>query len=134
MTGIRDQGADEAAPNTPAVQAEAEASGRDGSGADPARSSTDIAGIILELARERGAAKSICPSEAARLLAAQAGAEAWQEFMKPVRRAAIQLARSGQIEILRKGKPVVLPVPPDDVRGVIRLRIAVRHETKSEQE
>ena len=84
----------------------------------------DIAGIILDLARERGTAKSICPSEAARAVAAQAGVETWQSFMKPVRQAAIRLARAGQIEILRKGKLVALPAPMDDVRGVIRLRIA----------
>jgi hypothetical protein len=40
--------------------------------------------------------------------------------MGPVRRAAAQLAQGGRIEILRKGKPV----PPDDMRGVIRLRAA----------
>ena len=92
----------------------------------------DIVRVILDLARSRGAAKSICPSEAARALAAQAGVEAgvetWQSFMKPVRRAAIRLARAGEIEILRKGKPVALPAPTDDVRGVIRLRIAAKSQ------
>jgi hypothetical protein len=37
-----------------------------------------------------------------------------------VRRAAVELARAGSIEILRKGKPV----PPEAMRGVIRLRRA----------
>ena len=40
--------------------------------------------------------------------------------MGPVRRAAAGLARDGRIEILRKGKPV----PPEAMRGVIRLRAA----------
>ena len=34
-------------------------------------------------------------------------------------RVAVRLAREGRIEILRKGRPV----PPDEVRGVIRLRL-----------
>jgi hypothetical protein len=41
--------------------------------------------------------------------------------MGPIRAAAIRLARQGQVEVLRKGKPV----PPDtEIRGVIRLRKA----------
>jgi hypothetical protein len=40
--------------------------------------------------------------------------------MGPVRRAAAELARAGRVEILRKGKPV----PPEAMRGVIRLRAA----------
>jgi len=72
---------------------------------------------ILRLAAARGAAKSICPSEVARDLAG--GEEiAWRPLMGPIRRAAIGLAREGRIEILRKGKAV----PPEEVRGVIRLR------------
>ncbi len=88
----------------------------------------EIAQIILDLAAARGAAKSICPSEAARAFAVQAGVETWQNFMKPVRQAAIRLARAGKLEILRKGKLVALPAPPDDVRGVIRLRIVDEHQ------
>jgi hypothetical protein len=70
---------------------------------------------ILRLAAERGADKSICPSEAARALA-----DDWRPLLGPVRQAAIRLAKAGRIEILRKGKPV----DPADVRGVIRLRLA----------
>jgi hypothetical protein len=41
--------------------------------------------------------------------------------MGPIRAAAIRLARQGQVEVLRKGKPV----PTDtEIRGVIRLRKA----------
>jgi hypothetical protein len=71
---------------------------------------------ILRQTAARGADKSICPSEVARALAAD-----WQRWMKPVRAAAIRLARTGEIEILRKGKPVT---DLDAVRGVIRLRVA----------
>ncbi len=63
----------------------------------------------------RGTEKSICPSEAARLLA-----PAWQSQMKIVRAAAVRLAREGRIDVLRKGKPVE---NLDELRGVIRLRL-----------
>jgi Protein of unknown function (DUF3253) len=72
---------------------------------------------ILRLAAARGHERSICPSEVARALAG--GEEsAWRPLMGPVRRAAASLARDGKIEILRKGKVV----PPEAMRGVIRLR------------
>jgi len=77
-----------------------------------------IAAAILRQAGERGAGKSICPSEVARALAPEE--EAWRRLMGPVRDTAIALAREGRIEVLRKGKPVD---PGQEVRGVIRLRI-----------
>lgn len=39
--------------------------------------------------------------------------------MGPVRHRAVQLAREGRIEILRKGRAIA----PEAVRGVIRLRV-----------
>jgi hypothetical protein len=69
---------------------------------------------ILRQAEARGAGKSLCPSEVARALAP----EGWRALLAPVRQAALRLAAEGRIEILRKGKPV----PPEAVRGVIRLR------------
>jgi hypothetical protein len=72
-----------------------------------------IEAAILQLTGARGTDKSICPSEAARALDPE-----WQPLMGPVRRAAIRLAQTGRIDILRKGKPV----DPAEVRGVIRLR------------
>ncbi len=74
-----------------------------------------ITAEILRQTAERGTEKSICPSEVARALA---GDEEWRPLMGPVRQAAIALSREGEVEILRKGKPV----PPEEVRGVIRLR------------
>lgn len=73
-----------------------------------------IAAEILRQTETRGAASSICPSEVARALA-----PAWRPLLGPVRREAAKLAEAGRIEILRKGKPV----PPAEMRGVIRLRI-----------
>jgi hypothetical protein len=78
-----------------------------------------IATEILRQTAARGPGKSICPSEVARTLA---GGEdgPWRPLMGPVRQAAAALARAGRIEVLRKGKPV----PPEEVRGVVRLRQA----------
>ncbi|UPG71646.1 DUF3253 domain-containing protein [Roseomonas gilardii subsp. gilardii] len=82
-----------------------------------------IAESIRRLATQRGAEKSICPSEVAREL----GGESWRSLMRPVRDTALELARRGEIEVLRKGKPVEPgPKGHGDVRGVIRLRIAAR--------
>ena len=77
---------------------------------DPVR----IQAEILAQTAARGPYKSICPSEVARTLDPD-----WRPLMSPVRREAALLARAGQIEILRKGKPV----DPEGVRGVIRLRV-----------
>lgn len=46
----------------------------------------------------------------------------WRSKLTAVRRAAINLALDGHIEILRKGKPV----DPVGVKGVIRLRAAAQ--------
>jgi hypothetical protein len=74
---------------------------------------------ILELCARRGRTRSICPSEAARVLVPEG--EDWRPLMARVRRRALALARAGSIEILRKGRPVA---DLEQVRGVIRLRIA----------
>jgi len=50
--------------------------------------------------------------------------EAWHRHLSAVRRAALRLAGLGQVEILRKGKPVA----PDGVRGVIRMRLPAAAE------
>jgi len=81
-------------------------------------SETDpISAEILRQTAERGADKSICPSEVARALAP----DAWRPLLGPIRAAAIRLAREGRVEVLRKGKPA--DPNQDEVRGVIRLRI-----------
>ncbi len=68
---------------------------------------------ILRQVAARGAGKSICPSEVARALEP----EAWRPLMGAVRREAAALAATGQLDILRKGKPIA----PEAMRGVIRL-------------
>ena len=74
---------------------------------------------ILRLCAERGAGKSICPSEVARALAGN-DEKVWRLLMHPIREAAMALAREGRVAILRKGKPVSVEEP---VRGVIRLSL-----------
>ena len=84
-----------------------------------------VAEAILTLVAERGPGKSICPTEAARALAAARARpsdppEAWRRYLRPVRQQALHLARLGRIRILRKGKPVDPHAP---VKGVIRLSL-----------
>ncbi|KPP80528.1 MAG: hypothetical protein HLUCCA04_12815 [Oceanicaulis sp. HLUCCA04] len=74
-----------------------------------------IESAILALVEQRGAGKSICPSEAARAV----WPEVWQNRMRQVRNVAVGMARKGEIAILRKGKPV----DPDDFKGVYRLSL-----------
>jgi len=52
------------------------------------------------------------------------GPELWRRYMNAVRQQAVHLARQGRIEILRKGKPV----DPNNVKGVVRLRLPVGGE------
>jgi uncharacterized protein DUF3253 len=71
---------------------------------------------ILELARERGADKTICPSDAARAI----GGDDWRDLMDEARDVARDLARTGEVEISQKG--AVLD-PDQPWRGPIRIRI-----------
>ena len=86
----------------------------------PTPSPAAIEASILALTASRGFDKSICPSEVARAMWPGPPADGWQALLGPVRAAAVRLARTGQVEILRKGQPVA----PGDIKGVIRLRQA----------
>ncbi|AEV71658.1 Protein of unknown function (DUF3253) [Mycolicibacterium rhodesiae NBB3] len=70
---------------------------------------------ILQLARDRGPTKTICPSDAARAV----GGDQWRELMEPARDIARDLARAGEVEILQHGE--VLD-PDANWRGPIRIR------------
>ncbi|MEM1421059.1 MAG: DUF3253 domain-containing protein [Pseudomonadota bacterium] len=70
---------------------------------------------ILALLRDRGPEKSICPSEAARLLSPNA----WRELMADVRAVGIDLANEGVVSITQKGEPV----DPSTAKGAIRYRL-----------
>ncbi len=83
--------------------------------------STDAAleAAILDLLNARGAGKTICPSEAARKVAGDAGA-AWEPLMEPARAAARRLVAAGRIVITQGGRVV----DPSRARGPIRLKKA----------
>ncbi|OBK73766.1 S-adenosylmethionine tRNA ribosyltransferase [Mycobacterium sp. 1274761.0] len=72
--------------------------------------------MILRLAQERGPAKSICPSDAARAV----GGESWRDLMDQARDVARELARQGDVEITQGG--AVLDADAA-WRGPIRIRI-----------
>lgn len=71
---------------------------------------------ILELARERGPDKTICPSDAARAI----GGDDWRDLMDDARDVARSLAREGLVDVTQKGDAL----DPDATwRGPIRIRI-----------
>ena len=77
--------------------------------------SEKLRAAILELARERGPSKTICPSDAARAV----GGEAWRDLMDHARDIARDLARNGDVELSQKGEVL----DPDATwRGPIRIR------------
>ena len=79
-------------------------------------SRTTIEQAIEQLVAERGAGKTICPSEVARELGGS-DEKVWRLLMKPIRAAAVAMAQEGRVAIRRKGKIV----DPGDFRGVYRI-------------
>ena len=73
-----------------------------------------ISGAILRLTAAAGPAAAINPSDVAKELSP----ETWRSLLTSVRREAAKLATAGEIEILRKGKPV----PVEALHGVVRFR------------
>lgn len=92
----------------------------------------ELEASIRSLLAGRAADATICPSEAARLVAADAdgGAAradsdatddvAWRELMEPARRAARRLVAAGEVEITQGGRVV----DPSTAKGPIRIRRA----------
>jgi hypothetical protein len=74
---------------------------------------TALQKAILELLAQRPATASICPSEAARAVAAD-----WRDLMEPARRAARRLVAAGQVVITQGGRIV----EPSSAKGPIRIR------------
>lgn len=69
--------------------------------------SAEAKAAILTLLARRGAGKTICPSEAARALAAARGApDSWREDMAAVHKAARLLAREGRVAIRQGGAAI----------------------------
>lgn len=76
----------------------------------------DLSAAIAGYCRRAGHDASVAPAEVAKALAG----EDWRSLLKPLKRAAVELALGGEIEILRKGRAV----DPNDFKGVYRLRLA----------
>jgi len=84
-----------------------------------------VVDLILDLLAARGAGKSICPSEAARIFAERRARpsdppDLWRRYLPAVRQQALALARGGRIAILRRGQP---QDPHKPIKGVIRLAL-----------
>ena len=78
-------------------------------------SDEEVRETILQLCAAAGTDDSVKPED----IAIEIYPEEWQSVLKRVRLFAKQLALTGEIEVLRKGKPV----DPNDFKGLIRLRI-----------
>jgi hypothetical protein len=79
---------------------------------------------ILSLLAQRGEGKTICPSEAARVVAASgpghtAAREDWEPLMQPAREAALRLVAEGRLDIVQHGEPV----DGHTAKGPLRLRL-----------
>jgi hypothetical protein len=73
---------------------------------------------ILELLAQRGAGRTICPSEAARSVHGEDD-EGWRDLMEPAREAARRLVAAGHLEVTQGGEVVDM----DAAKGPIRLRL-----------
>jgi len=74
-----------------------------------------IEAAMLKMLADRGAGRSICPSEVARLIEP----EAWRDLMEPCRCAARRLVARGLAEITQDSRVV----DPSCARGPIRVRL-----------
>jgi len=70
---------------------------------------------ILDLLGNRARGKTICSSEAARIVEP----DGWKEHMEHARRAGRRLAAEGRIEFTQRGKVV----DPSKAKGPVRLRL-----------
>ncbi len=73
-----------------------------------------IEAAILSHVAACGPGNSVSPSDIAMAMGPD-----WRTKLSAVRRGAVRLAQAGQIDILRKGRPVA----PTEAKGVIRLRL-----------
>jgi hypothetical protein len=74
---------------------------------------------ILELLVERGREKTICPSEAAKVVGGLESRRDWEGLMEPARAAARRLVAAGKVVITQHGNVV----DPYTAKGPIRLRL-----------
>ncbi|CAN5582967.1 hypothetical protein BH10ACI4_BH10ACI4_08650 [soil metagenome] len=88
-------------------------------GNPPAEADSALEAAILQLLSERGRDKTICPSEAAKLVGGDETRRSWESLMEPARAAARRLVAAGKILITQHGHPV----DPSTAKGPIRLRL-----------
>ena len=88
-------------------------------GHQPAEADKALEDAILELLRERGRDKTICPSEAAKLVGGKEQRRDWESLMEPARAAARRLVASERIVIMQGGKVV----DGSTAKGPIRLKL-----------
>jgi hypothetical protein len=74
---------------------------------------------ILRLLADRGAGKTICPSEVARAVAGLENREEWEGLMEPARAAGRRLVAEGRIVITQGGRVV----DGSTAKGAIRFRL-----------
>lgn len=76
---------------------------------------SQIQACLLQLVRDRGPEKTICPSEVARVLSA----DDWRALMPAVRAVGVSLAHAGEIEVTQRGQVI----NPHTAKGPIRYRL-----------
>lgn len=79
---------------------------------------TRLASVIRTLLRHRDADKTICPSDAARVV----GGEEWRSLMPLAREVAAELATAGEIEVRQRGEAVDI----NTAKGPVRLARGAR--------
>jgi hypothetical protein len=85
-----------------------------------------IESTLLELAAQRGADRTLDPSEVARAIGGS-HPDGWGPLMQPIRQAAIRLMKEGKLVIVRKGRPV----DPDDFKGIYRIKLPSGPDTEA---
>ena len=88
-------------------------------GHKPGDADQALEAAILDLLAERGRDKTICPSEAAKLVGGKETRRDWEGLMEPARAAARRLVATGKIVITQHGKVV----DPSTAKGAIRLKL-----------
>lgn len=83
-----------------------------------------VAQVILDVLRNMEPGKSITPEEAAKAIAEAKrkpndGPELWRRYLNASKQQAIHLARTGRVELIRKGEPADL----NDLKGLWRIRL-----------
>jgi hypothetical protein len=89
-------------------------------GQKPGARDSELEAAILALLADRGRDKTICPSEAAKLVGGAGSLQDWQPLMEPARAAARRLVTQGRVLVTHKGRVV----DPSTAKGPIRIKLA----------